>query len=54
MKLKDARSLSPLELEERRKQAVKLRERGMKYSDISEIVGKGKLQFERERVKRRG
>ena len=39
MKLKDARSLSPLELEERRKQAVKLRERGMKYSDISEIVG---------------
>jgi len=39
MDLKDARSLSPLELEERRKQAVKLREKGMNYSDISEIVG---------------
>lgn len=39
MKLKDARSLSPVELEERRKQAVKLRESGMNFKDIAEIVG---------------
>lgn len=37
--MRDARSLSPTELEERRKQAIKLRERGMKYSEITEIVG---------------
>jgi len=39
MEKRDARSLSPKELEERRKKAIKLRESGMKYSDITEIVG---------------
>jgi transposase len=39
MEMRDARSLSPKELEDRRKQAIKLREGGMKYSDITEIVG---------------
>ena len=37
--MRDARSISPKELEDRRKQAVKLRERRMNYQEISEIVG---------------
>jgi transposase len=39
MELRDARSLTPSELEERRKQAVKLRKIGMKFADIADIVG---------------
>ena len=39
MELRDARSLTPSELEERRKQAVKLRKKGMSYTDIAEVVG---------------
>ena len=39
MKMRDARALSPKELEDRRKQAIKLRKTGMKYSDIGDIVG---------------
>ena len=39
MKLIGACSLRSLELEQRRRQAVKLREKGMSYKDIAEIVG---------------
>lgn len=39
MKLKDARCLTALELEERRKQAVKLRKKGMRFAEIADIVG---------------
>lgn len=39
MKLKDARTLSPEELFERRKQAIALHRRGMKQAPIAQIVG---------------
>lgn len=39
MKLRDARTIPPKELEDRRKLAIKLRKQGMKFSDISEVVG---------------
>ena len=39
MKLQDARSLSPEELGDRRKQAVILRKQGMTYAEIGKIVG---------------
>ena len=37
--MRDARTIPPHELEDRRKLAVKLRKRGMKYADIGETVG---------------
>jgi len=39
MKLRDARNLTSSELEERRKQAVKLRRKGMTYAEIADVVG---------------
>ena len=39
MELQDARTLPAKQLEERRKQAVLLRQQGMKYADIGDIVG---------------
>ena len=39
MKLRDARSLSPDELEDRRKLAVKLREGGKTFAEVAAIVG---------------
>lgn len=39
MKLRDARTISARELEDRRKLAISLRKKGMKYSEIGEIVG---------------
>ena len=39
MDLRDARKLSPAELEDRRKLAVKLRKSGKTYAEVAEIVG---------------
>ena len=39
MDLRDARTLNPAELEDRRKLAVKLRKKGKTYAEVAEIVG---------------
>ena len=42
MKLQDARTLTPSQLEDRRKQAVLLRKQGLTYAEIGVIVDVGR------------